>query len=281
MKAFLKKYEKIVKILLILLIFVLISVATTVVLSLFGIISFNDGEMQINQAIFDSFKTTWYGCILIILIQVVITSLLSFVPGASMAFIMLLQALYNNPLLAFVVALSGVFLSSFMLYILGRFGGYNLCKKLLGEKDCEKASDLLNNKGLIFFPVMMLFPMFPDDALVMVAGTLKMSLKWFIPSIVIGRGIGVATIIFGLSIVPFDKFTTPWHWIVFILICALGIALVFFLASKFNKYLEKKRNNSAPVTEETEEVEAVETVTESVEEITEESEEKIEETVEQ
>lgn len=280
MKAFLKKYEKIVKILLILLIFVLISVATTVVLSLFGIISFNDGEMQINQAIFDSFKTTWYGCILIILIQVVITSLLSFVPGASMAFIMLLQALYNNPLLAFVVALSGVFLSSFMLYILGRFGGYNLCKKLLGEKDCEKASDLLNNKGLIFFPVMMLFPMFPDDALVMVAGTLKMSLKWFIPSIVIGRGIGVATIIFGLSIVPFDKFTTPWHWIAFILICAIGIALVFFLASRFNKYLEKKKNKNAPVVEVAEEiVEAVE-VTETTEEISEEADEKIEETVE-
>ncbi|MBE6531966.1 MAG: VTT domain-containing protein [Ruminococcaceae bacterium] len=280
MKAFLKKYEKIVKILLILLIFVLISVATTVVLSLFGIISFNDGEMQINQAIFDSFKTTWYGCILIILIQVVITSLLSFVPGASMAFIMLLQALYNNPLLAFVVALSGVFLSSFMLYILGRFGGYNLCKKLLGEKDCEKASDLLNNKGLIFFPVMMLFPMFPDDALVMVAGTLKMSLKWFIPSIIIGRGIGVATIIFGLSIVPFDKFTTPWHWIAFILICAIGIALVFFLASRFNKYLEKKKNKNAPIVEVAEEiVEAVE-VTETTEEISEEADEKIEETVE-
>lgn len=278
MKAFLKKYEKIVKVLLILLLFVLISAATTLVLSLFGIISFNDGEMQINAALFDSFKTTWYGCILIILIQVVVTSLLSFVPGASMAFIMLLQALYNNPILAFIVALSGVFLSSFMLYILGRFGGYNLCKKILGEKDCEKASDLLNNKGLIFFPVMMLFPIFPDDALVMVAGTLKMSLKWFVPSIIFGRGIGVATIIFGLSIVPFDKFTTPWHWIAFILICALGIALVFFLASKFNKYLEKKKNNSAPVAEETE---AVETVNETTEEITEESEEKIEETVEQ
>ena len=90
MKAFLKKYEKIAKILLILLLFILVSVATAVVLSLFGIIYFEGGEMQINVAIFDAFKTTWYGCILIILIQVVITSLLSFVPGASMAFIMLL-----------------------------------------------------------------------------------------------------------------------------------------------------------------------------------------------
>ena len=89
--------------------------------------------------------------------------------------------------------------------------------------------------------MMMMFPVFPDDALVMVAGTLKMSLKWFIPSIVIGRGIGVATIIFGLSIVPFEKFTSIWHWVGFIAACAIGIALVFFLANRFNKFLEKKR----------------------------------------
>lgn len=238
-KKYSKTVEKILKIMFILLIFVLISVVSMLLLSLFGIIYFDDG-IQINQALFDAFKTTWYGCIFIIIIQVVITSLLSFVPGASMAFIMLLQALYDNPPLAFLVAFSGVMLSSFMLYVLGRFGGYSLCKKLLGEEDCEKASDLLNNKGVIFFPIMMLFPIFPDDALVMVAGTLKMSLKWFIPSIVIGRGIGVATIIFGLSSVPFDKFTTVWHWIGFILICAIGIAAVFFAAHKFNKYLEKK-----------------------------------------
>lgn len=244
MKNFFKKYEKIAKILLILLIFVMISALTTLLLSLFGIVYFTSDGMHINVELFDSFKTTWYGCIFIIIVQVVITSLLSFIPGTSMAFIMLLQTLYDNPVLAFTLALSGVFLSSTMLYILGRFGGYNLCKKLLGEKDCEKASDLLNNKGLIFFPVMMLFPAFPDDALVMVAGTLKMSLKWFIPSIVVGRGIGVATIIFGLAIVPFEKFTTVWHWIIFILLCAIGIAAIFLLAAKLNKYLEKKKGSA-------------------------------------
>ena len=242
-KALAKKYEKLVKILTTILIFLGISVVSMVILYLCGIIYYDEG-IQINQALFDSFKSTWYGVIIIIIAQVVITSLLSFVPGASMAFIMLLQALYNNPPIAFLIAFSGVLLSSFMLYILGRFGGYSLAKKIIGEEDCEKASDLLNNKGTIYFPIMMLFPIFPDDALVMVAGTLKMSLKWFIPSIVIGRGIGVATIVFGLSIVPFDKFTTIWHWIIFILICAIGIALVFFLATMFNKYMEKKNSNN-------------------------------------
>ncbi|MBR4835881.1 MAG: hypothetical protein IKU99_02605, partial [Clostridia bacterium] len=126
MKNFLKKYEKIVKILLILLIFFLVSVISTVILSLMGIVYFADGEIQLNQALFDSFKTTWYGCVFVILLQVLITSLLSFVPGASMAFIMLVQAMYANPPLAFFVSFTGVMLSSLMMYLIGRFGGYSL-----------------------------------------------------------------------------------------------------------------------------------------------------------
>ena len=135
------------------------------------------------------------------------------------------------------------------MYLVGRFGGYRICEKLLGKDDCEKALGLLRNKGTVFFPIMMMFPIFPDDALVMIAGTLKMSLKWFIPSIVIGRGIGISTIIFGLAIVPFDKFTSFWHWALFILICAIGIALIFFAAIKFNKYMDKKRKEEEEAAE--------------------------------
>ncbi|MBQ8413875.1 MAG: TVP38/TMEM64 family protein [Clostridia bacterium] len=241
---FINNRTKIARIALMLLIFISISVVSTLLLYLFGIIYFEDG-IQINKELFSYFSTTWYGCIVIILAQVIITSLLSFVPGASMAFIILLETLYEDSWVAFIVAFSGVMLSSLMMYLIGRYGGYNLGKKLIGEEDCEKASDLLNNKGLIYFPMMMMFPVFPDDALVMVAGTLKMSLKWFVPSIVFGRGIGVATIVFGLSIVPFEKFTSIWHWVAFILICALLIIGIFFLANRFNKYMEKKSKKSA------------------------------------
>ena len=224
------------------------------VLYLCGIIYYDEG-IQINQALFDSFKNTWYGYVIVVLAQIVITSLLSFVPGASMAFIILVKSMYENPFVAFAISFTAVMLSSFMLYVLGRFGGYSLCKKIIGEEDCEKASDLLNNKGLIYFPMMMMFPVFPDDALTMVAGTLKMSLKWFVPSIVLGRGIGVVTIIFGLSLVPFDKFTTVWHWVGFILLCALLIVAVFFLANRFNKYMEKNNKKQTEVKSEEEEKE--------------------------
>ena len=227
------------KLLLMVVSLVALSLAALLALSALGIVYYEDG-LQINMELFERFQHSWYGWIIIISVQVFITSVLCFIPGASMAFIMLLTAIYPNKLTAFLLAFTGVMLSSLIMYIIGRFGGYAVCTRLLGEEDCEKASRLLNNRGVVFFPVMMLFPLFPDDALVMIAGTLKMSLKWFIPSIVVCRSVGIATIVFGLGNMSFEKFTTVWHWAAFIIICAVGIISVFWAANKLSLYLEKK-----------------------------------------
>ena len=231
--------RKILSVLLVLLILIALSVISMLLLNAFGVLYFDDG-IHLNNDLFDDFISSWYGWVILILLQVVITSLLCFVPGASMAFILLIQAFFPKAWQAFILAYSGVVLSSILMYLIGRLGGYRICEKMLGKEDCQKASDLLNHKGVVYFPLMMMFPIFPDDALVMIAGTLKMSVKWFLPSIFIGRGIGVTTIIFGLSIVPYDKFTTPWHWIGFILLCAILLVAVIFAAHKINVYLEKR-----------------------------------------
>ncbi|MBQ9071198.1 MAG: VTT domain-containing protein [Clostridia bacterium] len=241
MKAFFKRNKKaLLNILLILASVVAISVVTMLLLMAFDIVYFDDG-MKFNLEIFHSFRTSWYGWIIFIVLQTVLSVLLCVIPGASMAFILLSQAIYPIAWQAFILSFASVMISSASMYMVGRFGGYKLCTKMLGEEDCEKSLGLLRNKGTVFFPLMMMFPIFPDDALVMIAGTLKMSLKWFIPSIVFGRGIGIATIIFGLSIVPFERFTAAWHWIGFILLCVLLLCLVFFLANKFNKMMERKK----------------------------------------
>ncbi len=240
--GFFKKNSKIlVKLLMIICALVAVSLLSFLILCIFGVMGFENGEMVLNKELFESFTNSWYGALIIILLQVIITTLLCFIPGASMAFIMLLTLIYPNNLTAFLIAFSGVMASSCIMYVTGRLGGYAICKKLLGEADCQKASDLLNDKGLIFFPLMMMFPLFPDDAIVMISGTLKMSLKWFIPSVIIGRGIGIMAITFGLTNIPFDRFTTPWHWIVFILACAIGILLVFFAAFRLNNYLQNSK----------------------------------------
>ena len=245
MKEFFKKYKgAIIKFLMVLVACIAVSFLALFILFLFGIIYFDEG-MKINGELFDDFQSKWYGVFLIIGFHVFVTTLLSFVPAKSTAFTILFQTIFNNPWKAFLITFIGIEISSILMYLFGRLGGYSICKKILGEKDCERASELLNHKGAIYFPLMMLFPLFPDDALVMLAGTFRMSLKWFIPSIIIGRGVGIATIIFGLTIIPFDRFTSFWHWFFFVLVCLVAVAIVFYLAHLLNKYLESKREKNA------------------------------------
>ena len=226
-----------------LVILVFISFASLLLLRAFNVLQFDADGIYLNVEMFDQFRTSWYGWIIIIAFQVILTILLCFVPGASMAFIVLISMMYTKSWQAFLISFIGVMLTSFIMYMMGRLGGYRICRKLLGERDCAKASDLLNNKGAVYFPLMMMFPIFPDDALVMIAGTLKMSLKWFVPSIVVGRGIGIVTIVFGLLSIPFDKLTTPWHWIGFVLLCLIFLIAVFWLAGRFNKFLETRHKD--------------------------------------
>ena len=209
------------------------------ILSAFKVVSFEDG-IVFNPNLFESFKNSWYGWIIFILFQAVLTILLCIVPGVSMAFIILCSTIYTEPWQAFIISFLSVMVSSLIMYLLGRFGGYKLCVKLLREEDCNKSLDLLETKSTIFFPLMMLFPVFPDDALVMIAGTIKMKLKWFIPSIIIGRGIGIATIVFGFSLIPFEEFTTLYDWIVFVTVCVVWMFVIFHFANKLNKKLESK-----------------------------------------
>lgn len=227
---------------------VAISIITFSILMACDIVYFADG-MKFNVELFDRLKSTWWGGVIFVLLQTVLTMLLCVIPGVSMAFILLSQVIFPNPLHAFTLSFLSVMISSCVMYILGRSGGYKLSVKLLGEKDCEQALKLLRNKGTVFFPLMMMFPIFPDDALVMIAGTMKMSIKWFIPSIIFGRGIGIATIIFGFSIVPFDKFTLWWHWALFILGCLIGLVVIFYFANKLNKYMERRSAKNEEVAE--------------------------------
>lgn len=244
MREFFTKNKKaIISILIVIALVIAVSVITTVVLFATNVLQYDDG-FHFNTELFARFKNSVHGWLIFIILQAALTILLCAIPGISMAFIILSGVLYPVAWEAFLLSFLSVLISSLTMYLFGRIGGHKLCEKILGKEDCDKALGLLRDKGSVFFPLMMLFPVFPDDALVMIAGTIRMSLKWFIPSIIFGRGIGIATIVFGFSIIPFDKFTTPLHWIIFILVCAILILLVFFAAIKFNKFLEKRKKNS-------------------------------------
>ena len=239
MKKFVEKRKKlIIDAIMVLAVLVISSLVSILVLSMFGVISF-DGGIRFNEALFDSFKNSWYGFIIFILFQTILTIFLCVVPGASMAFIILCTNIYELSWQAFIISFASVLISSTVMYMIGKFGGYKLCVKFLGKEDCDRSLSILRSKSTVYFPLMMMFPIFPDDALVMMAGTLKMKMKYFIPSIVIGRGIGIATIVFGFSIIPFDSFTTLYDWLVFVTVCGIWIYIIFKMAHKLNEKIEK------------------------------------------
>ena len=244
MKTIINKVKEnkdiILKLLALLAIVAVISSVTLAILFATNVLNYDDGFV-FNEHIFDGFRGKWYGFIVFIIIQTLLSMLLCVIPGVSMAFILLSQTIYTVTWQAFLLCFVSVMTASSVMYCIGRFGGYKLCVKLLGEEDCEKSLGLLRDKGTVYFPFMMMFPAFPDEALTMIAGTMKMKLSWFIPSIVIGRGIGIAMITFGLSSVPFEKFTSVWHWVIFIAVCAALVVGVFLLARCFKKYLENRK----------------------------------------
>lgn len=245
MKTFINKVKEnkatILKLLCLLLVVALISLITLGVLLLTGVLNYDDGFV-FNEHILDAFKGKWYGFIVFILVQTLLSMLLCIIPGVAAAFVMFSTVLYPNPWMAFLLSYSCVVIASTVLYIVGRMGGYKLCEKLLGKEDCEKSLNLLRTRGTVYFPLMMLFPIFPDDALVMIAGVTKMKLSWFIPSILICRGVGAATIIFGMSVIPFDSFTSAYDWLILLTVGFFWIKQIFTLANKVDRYFERKRN---------------------------------------
>ena len=243
MKKFVEKRKKlIIDAIMVLAVLIITALVSLTVLYMFGVVSF-EGGIRFNESIFNSFKNSWYGFMIFILFQTVLTMFLCVVPGASMAFIVLCTNIYGLSWQAFIISFASVMISSTVMYMIGKFGGYKLCVKLLGKDDCDISIDILRSKSTVYFPLAMMFPIFPDDALVMMAGTLKMKMKVFIPSIIVGRGIGIATIVFGFAIIPFDTFTHVYDWLVFITVCGIWIFMIFKMAHKLNEKIEKSHAN--------------------------------------
>ena len=85
---------------------------------------------------------------------------------------------------------------------------------------------------------MFCFPFFPDDALCMAAGLTKMKYRFFIPTVLIFRTTGVATICFlgGVKEI-FD--VQSWSLVTWLVVINLVIFDVFALWQA-TKWLEKK-----------------------------------------
>ena len=159
----------------------------------------------------------------------------TFIPLPAMVTTLAGTALFG-PFLATLLSLIGIMLGSVFAFWLGDRFGEKICIWIAGKETTEKYSKLLYEKGKYLFFLMMLFPLFPDDILCMVAGMTAMSFRYFMITIILTRPIGIImTCYLGSGqIIPYSG----WGLIVWAII-VLIMATLFILAYKFQPQIEE------------------------------------------
>ncbi|MBR1988240.1 MAG: TVP38/TMEM64 family protein [Clostridia bacterium] len=142
---------------------------------------------------------------------------------------------------AFVLSYIAVLIGSIIMFWIGRKCGRGFLHWLCGKQTAEKWINTMSNGKYLFF-LMMLFPIFPDDILCVVAGVTNMSFPFFIWTNIIARGIAIACIVFfgSGSIIPYHG----WGWLAWAVIFGV-MALLFYLSVKFKDKIDLAIKNFA------------------------------------
>ena len=248
MKNWLKLHKRtIVRLSVLLAIMIAISAIFLGILIATNVLQFKNG-FEFNLELFNSIRYEWWFFLVFLLVQIITTSLLCFVPATSMTFIIASVALFGATWQTFLVCFAGVILSSVAMDFIGRFGGSKIIIKLIGEKEYKGAYDLVQTKGITYIPIMYLLPIFPDDAICMVTGAMKFKFWLHLVYILVCRGIGVATIVFGLNLIPYQDFTTFYEWFVLGAVLIVYVSLLLKVAhlvdKKITEYRSKKEQRN-------------------------------------
>jgi uncharacterized membrane protein YdjX (TVP38/TMEM64 family) len=189
-----------------------------------------------------------------VLVEALGATLLCMNPIGSGVFVWLGIALFGPTWKCFLAAFAGCFLSYIMIDALGRFGGAKLVKRIVGEEDYQKIEDVINKKGYTYIPIIYLLPVFPDDLTCLVVGTLKFNWLFHMLAAFIGKAVGIATVVFGVSLIPTElflplSFDKLYNWFVLIACLIVYITVLFKLArwidKKISAWLEKRQKEKS------------------------------------
>ena len=135
--------------------------------------------------------------------------------------------------------LFGVVIAAYMLgvataYLLGYFLGSKAVKWIASsEEEYDKWKALLDGKGKWFYFLTVLLPVFPDDILCLVCGSLRMNFGAFFLSNLVGRSIGLVFMMSALTVIKNVSAGFPWAAVAWAL--ALVAAIAGTLVLKFRK----------------------------------------------
>ena len=120
-----------------------------------------------------------------------------------------------------LTVMSAYMVGCVLAYLLGDWFGIKAVKWCAGsEEDFEKWCNIINKKGKWWYFVTVILPIFPDDLLCIVAGSVKFNFLFYFFSNLIGRSIGLITMLLTLKLVGSIGGGFPFMIIVW------GIALI-------------------------------------------------------
>ena len=182
----------------------------------------------------------FFGYIIYILIQVVITTLMTFVPATTFTFTLLATGLFG-PVIGFIVSAIGCFLSSMLMFFIGDKLGEPFVDWLIGKDIRIKTQERVSGRATVLVPFMLACPFFPDDAICMVSGLTKMKYWYFAICALLCRTIGVGVTAFlGGDILNYSSFSIL-DWFLFINIIIIDIVLIWKLSTKVEEIVNKRK----------------------------------------
>ena len=132
------------------------------------------------------------------------------------------------------VAISAYMLGAIIAYGIGRKWGKIAVKWCAGsEQEYDKWASFINKKGKFIYFLTVLFPVFPDDILCIVCGSVKFNFCYFIIFNFVGRTIGLITTLVFFGIISGGGILTLVAWG-----AALVVEIIAWLVfrSKIKKY---------------------------------------------
>lgn len=137
--------------------------------------------------------------------------------------------------IAFILSFVAIIVGSLLMFLIGRKFGRKFLNWLVGADSADHWIDRMTNGKYLFF-LMMLFPLFPDDILCVVAGVTNMSFGFFLTTNIIARALGIGCTVFlgSGTVIPF----TGWGLIVWGLILLVVVAL-FYVSIKYQNKIDE------------------------------------------
>ena len=219
-----KVVKIIIKSLIILVVFGVIAISVYFTLKACGFTT-KDDFMRLRDNLGDSFLF-WLVIGLLQIIQVIFIPISNQLITGSLALIFPIEELWK----VFLASWLSIWLSTLILYVIGRYGGLKLFKWLVeSDEKVEKYTKFIN-RGKMFYPLGCLAPIIPDDLITILAGAGKMNFWFVMISAFITRAIDVACSVWGFGIIGKHW----WGWII------LGIGYLLLIA--FSIWYFKKHN---------------------------------------